>query len=305
MLGPLLFLLYINDLFTAVKFSNVHHFADDTNLLNTSGSLKQLAKQMNLDLRFLSQWLNANKISLNASKTEYIIFKHARKPFDYDFRLSINGKRLYPSASIKYLGVLLDADLSWKSQINDVAAKLKRANGALAKLRHYVPSSVLLLVYYAIFHSHLQYCCQIWGQPNSAFINRICVLQNCAMRIMAFKMPRYSAKSLYAKFGVLQFSDMVHLQNIVLLHKMYHNEMPAVVHSTFAVDFTHAQPTRAHKSGLLDLPTVLTTCFGKNSVRHNAIRSWNSIQSLLSIKLIDQESVNSDLKKCFLASYSD
>ena len=304
-LGPLLFLIYINDLFCAIKFSDVHHFADDTNLINTSDSLKQLAKQMNLDLRFLSQWLNANKISLNASKTEYIIFKHARKPLNYDFRLSINGKRLHPSASIKYLGVVLDADLCWKSQIDDVATKLKRANGALAKLRHYVPASVLLLVYHAIFHSHLQYCCQIWGQSNSAFINRICVLQNCAMRIMAFKLPGFSAKSLYARFNVLQFSDMVHLQNILLLHKLWRNEMPPAVHSTFAVDFTHNLPTRAQNTGLIDLPSVETTCFGKNSIRHNAIRSWNSVQSLLPIKLIDLESVKCDLKKCFLASYSE
>ena len=79
MLGPLLFLLYINDLFSAIRFSDVHHFADDTNLINISGTLKQLAKQMNLDLRFLSQWLNANKISLNASKTEYTIYKPCSK----------------------------------------------------------------------------------------------------------------------------------------------------------------------------------------------------------------------------------
>ena len=67
---------------------------------------------MNLDLKFLCHWLNANKISLNASKTEYIIFKHVRKPINYDFRLFINGNRLVPSNCIKYLGVLLDSDLS-------------------------------------------------------------------------------------------------------------------------------------------------------------------------------------------------
>ena len=74
------------------------------------------------------------------------------------------------------------------------------------------------------------------------------------MRIMAFKFPGFSAKSLYARFGVLQFSDMVHLQNIVLLHKFWRNEMPAVVHSTFAIDFTHTLPTtRAQNTGLIRL----------------------------------------------------
>ena len=76
----------------------------------------------------------------------YIIFKHARKPLNYDFRLFINGKRLIPSECIKYLGVLLDSDLSWKSQINYIGAKLKRENGALAKLRHFVPQNILILL---------------------------------------------------------------------------------------------------------------------------------------------------------------
>ena len=191
------FVIYINDLHNAIYFSNVNHFADDTNLLHFSDSLKQLAKQMNLDLKSLCHWLNANRISLNASKTEYVLFKSPRKPLNYDFRLSINGRRLLPSNSIKYLGVLLDSDLSWKSQINATAVKLKRANGALAKLRYFVPLNVLILAYYAIFHSHLQYCCQIWGQPNTLFIKRISVLQNNAMRLVSFKSPRESAGKLY------------------------------------------------------------------------------------------------------------
>ena len=74
-LGPLLFLIYINDLHKAIKFSTIHHFADDTNLVVVSKSLKSIQKLMNLDLKNLCKWLKANKISLNASKTELIIFR--------------------------------------------------------------------------------------------------------------------------------------------------------------------------------------------------------------------------------------
>ena len=88
---------------------------------------------------------------------------------------------------------------------------------------------------------------------------------------------------------------MVHLQNIVLLHKLYRNEMPPAVHGTFAVDFTHAHPTRAQTSGLLHLPTVQITCFGTNSIRHNML-FVHGIHSLLPIKLVDLESVKCDLK---------
>ena len=78
-LGPLLFLIYINDLNQALKFCKVHHFADDTNLIHFSKSVNRLNKHVNLDLKNLTYWLNANKISLNVKKTELVIFKRQRK----------------------------------------------------------------------------------------------------------------------------------------------------------------------------------------------------------------------------------
>ena len=75
-LGPLLFLIYINDFHQATIYSNPRHFADDTNILITNSSLKKIKKSLNIDLKLISQWLRANKISLNASKTELLIFRH-------------------------------------------------------------------------------------------------------------------------------------------------------------------------------------------------------------------------------------
>ena len=74
-LGPLLFLIYINDLNQAMKFSRVHHFADDTNLLLVDNSLKNIKKNINHDLKLLTAWLRANRISLNTSKTEILLFR--------------------------------------------------------------------------------------------------------------------------------------------------------------------------------------------------------------------------------------
>ena len=107
-LGPLLFLIYINDMHQAVKFSSLFQFADDTNMLNYSKNLKQLAKHVNIDLKLISHWLNANKISLNTSKTELVLFKHKRKSLTFDLRITINGKRIRPSPYIKYLGIFID-----------------------------------------------------------------------------------------------------------------------------------------------------------------------------------------------------
>ena len=93
-LGPLLFLIYINDLNTAIKHCKVHHFADDTNLLHINDLIKKLNKAVNSDLKNLTNWCNANKVSLNVSKTELILFKPEMKKLDFDLKLKLNDIRL-------------------------------------------------------------------------------------------------------------------------------------------------------------------------------------------------------------------
>ena len=95
-LGPLLFLIYINDLHSTITFCTTRHFADDTNLVIKNKSLKQLKKQLNFDLCKLVSWLKANKISLNKSKTEMLIFRHPNKTLDYDLKIKLDGKKIYP-----------------------------------------------------------------------------------------------------------------------------------------------------------------------------------------------------------------
>ena len=202
-LGPLLFLIYINDLSNAIKYSTVHHFADDTNLLTSSNKLKSIRKQLNLDLRFLCNWLTANKISLNASKTVVILFKHPNKTTNYDLKLKINGQKIILSESVKYLGIDLDKHLNWQQHTANLKIKLSRSIGMLSKIRHYVSSNILTNIYYAIFSSHLTYGCQIWGQNKNSHINRIICLQNKALKIMHFRSNNNS--SLYLFYFIFLF----------------------------------------------------------------------------------------------------
>ena len=150
--GPLLFLIYINDLHPAIKSSKVYHFADDTNLLNIGNSPKIMQKLVNADLKILYKWLLANKISLNCDKTEIIIF---RKPGEIvpEMKIKMNGHRIYLSNNIKYLGIYLDETLNGGFHCETLMKKLKRANGMLCKARHYITNDDLKTLYYAIFSS--------------------------------------------------------------------------------------------------------------------------------------------------------
>ena len=100
-LGPLLFLIYINDVHYSIKFCKVHHFADDTNLKNFNSSIKAINKQVNKDLKTLSSWLNASKICLNVSQTEFVLFRSAKIQQGFGLKLKLNRKRLYPTNSVK------------------------------------------------------------------------------------------------------------------------------------------------------------------------------------------------------------
>ena len=94
-LGPLLFLICINDLHAAIKYPEVHHFSDDTNLLNFNSCVKSINKQVNYDLKNLTNWLKANKILVNVGKTEVVLFTSSKKQLDRDLKIKLNGKRLY------------------------------------------------------------------------------------------------------------------------------------------------------------------------------------------------------------------
>ena len=123
-LGPILFLLYINDLHKCITYSDTFHFADDTNLLNISDNYKTLQNNLNRDLISLNEWLLANKISLNKDKTELIYFHKVRSQIPIDLKIKMNGKRLFHTKKIKYLGIYIDESLSGNEHCEELSKKL-------------------------------------------------------------------------------------------------------------------------------------------------------------------------------------
>ena len=137
-LGPLLFLIYINDLTKAIIFSSVHHFADDTNILYVSSSLKDISKKINHDLSNLVHWLRANKISLNVSKTEIVIFKSYSNRITKHLNFRLSGQIIIPKNHTKYIEIIIDEHVIFKEYMAQLRQKLNRTNGLLVKLRHQV-----------------------------------------------------------------------------------------------------------------------------------------------------------------------
>ena len=114
-LGPLLFILFINDLHKSIRHSQMLHFSDDINLLYINKSMTKINKPINHDLSLIVQWLIANKISLNADKTELVIFSPKRKQITKHLNFRISGQKIEISNKVKYLGIQLDQHLNWKN----------------------------------------------------------------------------------------------------------------------------------------------------------------------------------------------
>ena len=305
-LGPLLFLLYINDLHRAIKFSHVYHFADDTNLLRISNSPQQLQKHLNIDLKCLYKWLFANKISLNCSKTEMIIFKKPSDKINFKFRIKLNGHLLLPSDSIKYLGVLLDPTLNWKLHCDVLSKKLHRANGMLMKIRHYVCKKELKSIYFALFSSHLSYGSQIWGQYKNINTEKIFKLQNRAQRIIEFADFQEEVNPFYKSNTILKLGDQIRVQNCLLVYDYFKGCLPQCFDTYFTrINEIHSIQTISSRLGCLFIPRFSTTRYGINSITRKCIESWNTFSRYFNRDLISykRNELKHKLESYFLNTY--
>ena len=308
-LGPLLFLIYINDLNIAIQHSTVRHFADDTNLLFHNKNPKQLTKHMRIDLKNLCNWLRANKISLNASKTELLIFRSNRKVINYDIKIKIDGKKIVPSKFVKYLGLYIDCHLNWSFQCDVLATKLSRSAGMLSKIRHYVPKDTLRTIYYAIFSSILHYGSIIWGQAKPKAIKRIESIQNRAVRTINFAPFRSPTDCLYQSSKILKFSDQVKLQDVLLIHDYLNKRIPIALLEWFQFNpavSQHDYPSSGARYFKMEVPRINNVTYGEYSISFQAIKHWNHLVTRYpqeKLHTVSKDVIREFMQKKILESY--
>ena len=214
-LGPLLFLMYINDFRLCLEKTSCGHFADDTFIIYNSKKLKTIETVINTELKGVIKWLGLNKLSLNATKTELIFFHSRRRPVNYDsISIRFNGLKLAPVEHVKYLGMYLDSYLSWEYHIHELSKKLSRANGILSKLRYNSPFKVCLQVYYSIFYSHLIYGCNTWGLTTEENITKIEVLQKKCIRILTFADFNSHTDDIFKDLKIIKVRDIIKMQQL-------------------------------------------------------------------------------------------
>lgn len=233
-LGPLLFIIYINDLPEYIQTGNMTLFADDTSVLISARDLRGLELCARSTEGQIKNWFAANKLLINSDKTQGLTF-------------SLNPT-VYSGGSVKLLGVVLDDSLRWREHAAHLCETLARQVFVLRRLRDLVDSEVLLMVYHALFQSRLKYCVSLWG--NSAHTDGVFKMQKRALRVLCNKGSRHSCRGLFRGMGILTLASEFILASLIFIHK---NVSDFPVHSDF-----HEYDTR-HRADLAVTFSRLTT----------------------------------------------
>ena len=230
-LGPLLFLIYINDLAQSCTTFNPIMYADDTNLISTICNFTtpdtDPSHNLNSELLKITDWLAVNKLSLNAKKTKMMVFHHEKKrlkPTETP-ELTINDQPIEKVNEFKFLGITIDTHLNWKPHINYIGNKLARITGILTRLKHSLPNDTLKIIYDALFLSHINYGLTAWG-GNLKNTSRIGKLQKKAIR--AITNSKYNAHTapLFKSLQCLRLNDIHNLACFKFYYKCKHGHVP-------------------------------------------------------------------------------
>ena len=202
-LGPLFFILYINDLPRASKLTEPLLFADDTSIFFSNSNPNCLENVLSNELLNIDIWLKCDKLSINVQKTSHVIFRPSQRKVNHNFSLSFGGQPLTQSNVTKFLGVYLDEHLTWKYHINFVCKQIAKSVGILSRTRFYLSCKTKLMLYYTLIYPYITYCNSTWSSTYVSNFNRIYYLPKRAVRAVTNSDYRSHTAPLFSKLKIL------------------------------------------------------------------------------------------------------
>ena len=273
-LGPLLFIMYVNDLPRAVNNCNIELYADDTLLYFASKSVSTIESNLNLDLLNVIHWLRANFLSLNIDKTKMMLIgTHQRLATVSNFTVQANGHNIERVNKFKYLGVVVDQNLSWKDHIEYIGKKISSRLGMLRRARKVLPRHACITLYCAMVLPLFDYCCSVWdscGVGNKAYLDK---LHRRAASIIEGRIVEYA--DLPNTFSWPNLQKRRDYLKSILVFKSINGLAPAYLIG----EFKHAREIHSYRTrhrDLLRIPLAKTTKY-QGSFRINGARTFNQL----------------------------
>jgi hypothetical protein len=320
-LGPILFLIYINNLPLVTKMTT-YLFADDTTLYFSHSNLETLLNTVNDELKRVVDFFRLSKIALHPSKTKFLFFSNIIQVHNNNISLSLNFNNANETDSskilsispvletdeipaVRFLGVFFDSNLNFKYHVNLVANKLSKSLYMLRTVKNLIPAKALKTLYYSLFHCNLVYCLPIWSSASQTLLSRIFKLQKTALRIINNVNYNEHTEPLFKQCKILPFPTLIEFFNLQFMQNFIHNHLPI----SFANLWSTAESRRASEFVLrngnyLDIPFVrLSSSSGHPWVK--LPKTWANFQQEDIKILADKNKFKSCLKSFFLESMSN
>lgn len=273
-LGPLLFIIYINDLPDVICSAHCVLYADDTTVSCKAKTVPSLISKLNSVLSDVVLWCNNNDLTINPSKTQFMVFRSAHKHLLTSAAITMGPNTIHACDTVSFLGVRLDITLNFGLHLLDIKKKTAFGIRALIKARPYFSTNALLSLYFSFIHSHFNYGIITWANTYHSYISSVQHIQNQAIRIITFSPRRSNAISLLRQYNILCISRLFEFHCTCLFFNIIHRRLPFDLINCDLLINTNR--TRFALERNLLLPRVCTN-YGIKSLSFTAISLWNSI----------------------------
>ena len=288
-LGPALFLLFVNDLLLTLENNvcKIYMYADDITIYCSSSNLTAAEENLQNTINLIQSWFQSNKLLLNPKKSTVMLIGSRQRVYDQILNITINGVKLEQKDSTKLLGVLIDKHLTWTNNSESLARDLSRRLPLLNRLSYILPRKSLKIVYNCLFQSKIDYCLTVWGHCSKKNLNLIQKIQNRAARIITLNTRNNDVRTsnLLKELGWMSILNRLKYFMSLLVYKCIHGLAPCYLSGrlTFS-NSIHSYNTRFANDHNLIYPKTSTSYY-KSSFDYQAPSIWNNIDSTL--KTID------------------
>jgi hypothetical protein len=277
-LGPILYLLYVNDIFNVSKIVKTVLYADDTVLIVSCKTLHDVLELARVESNNFSMWFSDNLLALNASKTNFMLFGSKTDVANCPDVLHFDVHYVCRVNHICYLGLVIDSNLTWKQHIQCVNDKMSKGLAIMKKCSHFLPSSSLLQLYYAFFYSYMHYCIEFWGFACKQYLHPVLIMQKRAIRLIAGADFHEHCLPIARRLGILMLNDICKYCILMLVFKVLHkpNECPYVINDMFTPLSTVTVYTTRHTTYNFFVRSCNSNV-RRNFVGHQGVVLWNAL----------------------------
>jgi len=275
-LGPLLFLLYMNDLISVCKVCQAILFADDTTLLYNDTNYDALINKANSELSDISTWFAINKLSLNVEKTQFIQFQRNKAtPFPKPLTLKINENTIQKVEYVKFLGVYIDQYMKWNEHISRKCNQISRTIGTLSRLKNILPRPIMLTLYSSLIVPYITYGVVAWGNTDNSQIKRMSILQKRSVRLINGSKYNSHTGPIFRSLRLLTLQDIFHLECCKVFAKFCQGQLPQYLNNIFVN--SSSTPLYSFRNTTNITTPLVKTKFEEQLILFKVASAWNSL----------------------------